>query len=200
MKHLPAGLLLVVLGVFVWSAIRPHDYGTWAAEVLPVIVVVPLLIATRDRFPLTPLLYGLIAVHACILMVGAHYTYAQVPLGDLMRDVLGTARNPYDRLGHLAQGFVPAIAIRELLLRTSPLGRGGWLASLVVFSCLGISACYELIEWAAALVSGSSAEAFLGTQGDVWDAQADMLCAGIGAILALVTMSRLHDRELTRMR
>ena len=178
------------------SGIHPVERGTWWLEVAPVIVAVPLLWLTRERFPLTPLVYVLVTVHAMILMLGGHYTYANVPLGFWLQDLLDFARNPYDRLGHFAQGFVPAIVAREILLRCTPLTRGGWLFFIVVCICLAISACYEFIEWWAALIGGGSAEAFLGTQGDVWDTQWDMFLATIGAITSLLLLSRLHDREL----
>ncbi|MBL9089473.1 MAG: DUF2238 domain-containing protein [Planctomycetia bacterium] len=165
-------------------------------EVAPVLVGLPLLVRTRRTFPLTTLAYVLLTVHAVILVVGGHYTYARVPLGDWARDAFGLARNPYDRLGHVAQGFVPAIVAREVLLRTSPLRRGGWLFTLVTALCLAISAVYELLEWATAVIAGGGAVEFLGTQGDVWDAQADMACAWVGATAALVLLGRVHDRQL----
>jgi putative membrane protein len=169
---------------------------TWVLEVFPVIVAVPLLIATRRRFPLTMLAYALIAVHAIILMIGGRYTYAEVPLFNWIRDAFHLARNHYDRLGHFAQGFVPAIVAREVLLRRTPLRRGGWLFFLVTCVCLAISAVYELIEWSAAASSGSAADAFLGTQGDPWDTQKDMLLAGFGAIVSQLTLARAHDRQI----
>ena len=152
------------------------------------------------RFPLTPLLCVALAVHACVLALGGHYTYAEVPLGFWVRDALGLARNHYDRLGHLAQGFVPALLARELLLRTSPLRPGRWLFALVSLSILGVSACYELIEWWTALALGQGADAFLGTQGDPWDTQWDMFLALCGAVLAQLTLSGLHDRQLAALR
>jgi putative membrane protein len=199
MTRLPAALLILVLAVLGWSAVHPHDWPTWSAEVFPVLIALPLLVATHKKFPLTPLLYILIALHACILIVGGHYTYALTPVGDWMRDVLHTQRNPYDRLGHFVQGFVPALIIRELLIRTSPLRWGKWMAAIIFFACMGISAIYELIEWAAAEIEGAGAIAFLGTQGDVWDTQKDMAMAGIGAIACLLTMTRLHDRQLKKL-
>ena len=191
-----AALLAGVLGVLLWSGWSPKDRMTWVLEVFPVIGAVPLLIATRRRFPLTTLAYSLIAVHAVILMVGGRYTYAEVPLFDWIRDAFHLARNDYDRVGHFAQGFVPAIVAREVLLRKSPLKRGGWLFFLVTCVCLAISAVYELVEWSAAASSGSAADAFLGTQGDPWDTQKDMLLAGIGAIAAQLTLARAHDRQI----
>jgi putative membrane protein len=192
-------LLLAGAAVFIWSGIRPHDRTTWWLEVFPVILAVPVLIATRKRFPLTPLAYRLIFLHAVILMLGGHYTYARVPLGFWAQELLGFARNHYDRIGHLAQGFIPAIIAREILLRTSPLRRGKWLFVVVTSICLAVSACYEFIEWWAALIGGGAATDFLGTQGDVWDTQWDMFLALCGALLAQALLSRLHDRQLARL-
>jgi putative membrane protein len=190
-------ILVAVAAVgLVLSGIRPVERVTWWLEVIPVMIAVPLLWATRERFPFTPLVYALVTVHAAILMLGGHYTYAHVPLGFWAQDLFDLARNPYDRLGHFAQGFVPAMVAREILLRRTPLKRGGWLFFIVVCICLAISACYEFVEWWAALIGGGSAEAFLGTQGDVWDTQWDMLLATIGAITSLLLLSRLHDRAL----
>ncbi|MCE3003972.1 MAG: DUF2238 domain-containing protein [Xanthomonadaceae bacterium] len=197
--RLPLALLVGVLLVLVWSGIAPKDRATWWAEVAPVLIGVPILLATFRRHPLTPLLYVLIAIHCVILVVGGRYTYAEVPLGFWMQDWFGFARNHYDRIGHLAQGFVPAILAREVLLRASPLRRGGWLFYLVVCVCLSFSAFYELIEWTAAEAAGQGAEAFLGTQGDEWDAQKDMLLALLGAIAAQLLLSRWHDRQLARV-
>ena len=191
---LAAGVVLLAL-----SAIHPYDMATWWMEVFPIFIAVPILAATYRRFPLTPLVYTLIFIHACILMLGGHYTYARVPLGYWIQQALGSSRNPYDRIGHFAQGFVPAIVTREVLLRRSPLVRGKWLFFLVTCVCLSISASYELIEWAAALLGGSSADAFLGTQGDVWDTQWDMFVALVGAVSAQTLLSRSHDRELERL-
>ena len=190
------GLAAVTVAALVVSGIGPYDRPTWWMEVAPVLLGLPLLVATRRRFPLTTLAYVLLAVHAVILVAGGHYTYARVPLGDWARDAFGLARNPYDRLGHLAQGFVPAIVAREVLLRTSPLRRGGWLFTLVTALCLAISALYELLEWATAVIAGGGAVDFLGTQGDVWDAQADMACAWVGAMVAQGLLARVHDRQL----
>jgi putative membrane protein len=195
--------LRVLLGVgaaaLLVSGIAPHDRLTWLLEVAPILIAVPVLVATARRFPLTPLAYRLIFVHALILMLGGHYTYAEVPLGDWVADALGLARNPYDRLGHLAQGFVPAIVVREILIRRSPLRPGKWLAFLVVCVCLAISAAYELVEWWSALLGGENADAFLGTQGDQWDTQWDMFTALVGAIAALALLSRYHDRQIARL-
>ena len=162
-------VLLVLVGIaLAISAIHPTDRITWWLEVAPIFIIVPVLIYSARRFPLTPLLYVLIAIHALILMVGGHYTYAQVPFGFWLQDLLDFSRNPYDRIGHFAQGFVPAIAAREILLRQTPLRPGGWLFFIVSSICLAVSACYEFIEWLAAVIGGGTAEAFLGTQGDVW--------------------------------
>jgi putative membrane protein len=190
------GAGVVLLGL---SAIHPYEMGTWWMEVFPIFIAVPFLVATYRRFPLTTLVYTLIFVHACILMLGGHYTYARVPLGFWMRDLFHFTRNHYDRIGHLAQGFIPAIIAREILLRQTPLRPGGWLFFLVCCICLAISACYEFVEWWAALIGGSGATEFLGTQGDVWDTQWDMFMALIGSILAQVTLSRTHDGQLSRI-
>jgi putative membrane protein len=195
-RTLPAALLAIVLAGLLVSGIGPADRLTWFLEIAPIVIAVPLLIATSRSFPLTPLVYTLIAIHAVILMVGGHYTYAQVPLGFWIQDWFGFSRNHYDRIGHLMQGFGPAIIARELLLRTSPLRPGKWLFALIVLSVLGISACYEFTEWWAAVIGGDAAGAYLGTQGDVWDTQWDMFMAGCGAIAALTTLDRLHDRQL----
>lgn len=189
-------LLAAVLAVLAWSGIAPKERGTWLMEVAPVLVVLPLLIATRRRFPLTPLLYVLIALHAVVLCVGGHYTYAEVPAGFWFRDLLGLSRNHYDRLGHLFQGFVPALVARELLLRHTPLRPGGWLFTLGISVALAVSALYELVEWLAAVILGQGADAFLGTQGDPWDTQLDMFMALLGAIAAQLLLARLHDRQL----
>ena len=190
--------LLIATGVFlVLSGIAPSDRLTWILEVFPVLVGMPLVVATYRRFPLTGLLYSLLFLHAIILMVGGHYSYAEVPLGFWVRDAFDLARNHYDRLGHFAQGFVPAILAREILARCSPLAGSRWLAFLVVSVCLAFSAFYELIEWWGALIFGDSAEAFLATQGDVWDTQWDMFLALCGALAAQLTLARRHDRELS---
>ncbi len=192
-------LVVIVLAVLLWSGISPHDRFTWWLEVAPVLIGLPLVIATNRRFPLTPLVQVLLAIHAIILMVGGKYTYAEVPAGFWVRDALGLARNHYDRLGHFAQGFVPALLAREILWRRSPLRGSRWLPFLVICICLALSACYEFIEWFAALATGESATAFLGTQGDVWDTQWDMFLALCGAIVALLTLSRVHDRQLAAL-
>jgi putative membrane protein len=195
----PAFLLALGVGLLVLSGIHPKDRYTWILEVAPAIAAAVLLAATYRRFPLTPLAYRLILLHACILMVGGHYTYAEVPLGFWVQRAFGLARNHYDRLGHFAQGFVPAIVAREVLLRKTPLRRGGWTFFLVTCVCLAISAFYELVEWWTAVASGEAANAFLGTQGDPWDTQWDMFFALIGAVTAQLTLSRVHDRELARL-
>ncbi len=190
------GVAAVALGL---SAVRPHSYGTWLLEVLAALIAVPVLVLTYRRFPLTPLAYRLILVHAIILMIGGHWTYAEVPAGDWVRDTLGLDRNPYDRLGHLAQGFVPAVVAREVLLRKLPLRPGAWLFTLVTCVVLAISACWEFFEWWSALIGGAAADDFLGTQGDVWDTQWDMFLALCGAVLSQLLLSRLHDRQLRRL-
>jgi putative membrane protein len=192
-------LVLWLLAGLLLSGIAPLHYGTWLLEVLPAIALLPILWFTRQHFPLTGLLYTLLGLHCLILFVGGHYTYARVPLGFWVRDALDLARNNFDRLGHFAQGFVPAIAARELLLRCTPLQRGGWLFVLVTACCLAISACYEFIEWWSALLLGSGADEFLATQGDIWDTQWDMLCAGIGAVTAQLLLARWHDRQLQQV-
>lgn len=192
-------LLGLVSALLAWSAIGPYDRLTWWLEVAPVLVAAPVLILTARRFPLTTLAYVLIAAHAAVLIVGGHWTYSRVPFGFWLQDLLGFERNPYDRIGHLFQGFVPALLARELLLRTSPLRPGGWLSFLVVSVCLAISVVYELIEWAAALIAGGASIEFLGTQGDVWDTQWDMMLAGVGALLALLLLARIHDRQLAKL-
>lgn len=190
------GIFFLVLG---WSAWNPHDYPTWWLEVLPALVALLVLALTRERFPLTPLVYWLILVHAVILMVGGHYTYAEVPLGDWVMQWTDGSRNNYDKLGHFAQGFVPAMVAREILLRKQVVAHRGWLSPIVVSICLAISAFYELIEWWVALLSGEGAEAFLGTQGYAWDTQSDMFLALAGAVIALLLLSGLHDRQLRKL-
>lgn len=195
----PLVLLIVGAVLLVLSGIGPHDRTTWWLEVAPILIAAPVLILTARRFPLTPLAYRLIFVHALILMLGGHYTYAEVPLGFWIQRVFGFARNHYDRIGHLAQGFVPAIVVREILIRRSPLRPGKWLTFLALCACLAISAVYELVEWWAALLGGEGADAFLGTQGDQWDTQWDMFLALLGAASALLLLSRLHDRQIARL-
>lgn len=194
-KLLIGGLILALL----LSAIRPHDYLTWLLEVLPVLIALPLLVLSWSRFPLTPLLCWLIFFHALVLMIGGHYTYAEVPAGDWLRDTLGWQRNPYDRLGHFMQGFEPAILAREILLRKKAVARGPWLLLFILSVTMAFSALYELIEWSVALLSAQAAESFLGTQGDVWDTQWDMFMCLVGSVSALLLLPRLHDRELARL-
>ena len=192
-------LLVTLLAVLVWSGIGPHDRFTWWLEVAPVLIGVPILIYLFPRFRFTRLVYTLVWVHAVILMVGGHYTYAQVPFGFWLQETFGLARNHYDRIGHFAQGFIPAMLAREVFLRASPLRGSRWLPFLVVCFCLAFSAFYELIEFWTALASGEAATDFLGTQGDVWDTQWDMQLALIGAVTALVTLSGVQDAEPRRM-
>lgn len=200
MRLLPRGEALALLGAgavaLAVSGIGPRDRLTWILEVAPVLIAVPLLLATRRRFPFTPLTYRFIFLHALVLMLGGHYTYAEVPLGAWVQEALDLSRNHYDRLGHLMQGFVPALVAREVLLRLTPLRPGGWLFVLVAATCLAISACYEFIEWWTALIGGGTAEAFLGTQGDVWDTQWDMFLALVGAIASQLLLARAQDRQL----
>jgi len=193
-------LAVVVTALFVALGIDPKaDRGTWAGEVAPVVIALPLLVATYRRFRFTDLAYRLMAVHAVVLLVGGHYTYAEVPLGHWVRDALELSRNHYDRLGHFVQGFVPAIVARELLVRTSPLRPGRWLFAVVTLSVLGISALYEIIEWWSAVLLAGGAVAFLGTQGDVWDPQWDMCLAMTGALAAQLLLGARHDRALARV-
>jgi putative membrane protein len=195
----PLTLLAAGAALLALSAWRPYSMGTWVMEVFPIFIAVPILLVTWRRFPFTGLAYTLIFVHACILMVGGHYTYARVPLGFWMQEALHLSRNHYDRIGHLAQGFVPAIVGREVLIRDTPLRSGGWLFFLVCCVCLAISACYEFIEWWSAVLGGAAATDFLGTQGDVWDTQWDMLMALIGAVAAQVLLARWHDAAIARV-
>lgn len=197
--RLRAILLVLFVAIFAWSMIGPHDWFTWCLEVFPAVIGLALLLATRNRFPLTPLLYVLLFLHAVILVVGGHYTYALVPLGFWMEKAFGFARNHYDRIGHFAQGFVPAIVAREILIRRNVVRGRGWLFSIVVAFCLAISAAYELLEWSVSVMSGSAGDSFLGTQGDIWDTQKDMTLALIGAIVAQIVLGRVHDHQLTSL-
>ncbi len=190
---------IVVLLILLWSGVHPRDRYTWLLEIAPVLIAAPVLLLSYRHFPLTNLVYIGIALHAMILMVGGHYTYAQVPLFNWIRDEFGLSRNHYDRLGHLAQGFFPALIACEVLVRKKILGPGAWLFFIVVCVCLAISASYELIEWAVAELSGDDAVAFLATQGDVWDTQKDMAMALLGSILAQVLLSNFHDRQLEEL-
>ncbi len=191
--------LSIFLAILIWSGINPKDTYTWLLEVLPALIALVLLILTRKSFRLTPLAYQLILVHAVILMIGGHYTYAEVPLFDTIGDLIGSTRNNYDKLGHLAQGFIPALVTREVLIRKQVVSGRGWLNFIIICICLAISAFYELIEWWVALMSDEAAESFLGTQGYVWDTQSDMAFALVGAIAALTLLSRLHDRQLAML-
>jgi len=187
---------VVLIGVFAWSAIDPKDYFTWSLEVAPVVIGVAVMAATWKTFRLTGMLYFLILLHCLVLMVGGHYTYAEVPLFD---GLFGSERNNYDKLGHFMQGFVPAIIAREILIRKNVVNSDRWRNFFIISICLGFSALYELIEWSTAILTGESAEAFLGTQGYVWDTQTDMALALAGAILALALLGRPHDRQLSAL-
>jgi putative membrane protein len=202
-SRLPASvwaLFLAAVAVFIWSGIHPRSRVTWVLEVFPAVLGGAVLALTYRRFRFTPLVYGLVALHAIILCIGGHYTYAEVPPFNWLRDHFHLTRNHYDRVGHFAQGFVPAMIARELLLRRTPLKRGAWLFFLVVCVCMAISAWYELFEWLTAVVSKTGATAFLGTQGDEFDTQKDMACAFVGAMLSLVVMSPLQDRQLRHIK
>jgi putative membrane protein len=190
----------IYLAVLVWSAIEPKDFFIWLLEVFPALIAAGVLLVTRRRFPLTPLLYVLILIHCLILMQGGHYTYAEEPFFNWLKEVFGWPRNNYDKLGHFAQGFVPAMVAREILLRKSVVSGRGWLNFLVVCVALAISAFYELLEWWVAVLSGTAADAFLATQGYVWDTQSDMGFALLGAIAALLLFTKMHDRQLAALR
>jgi len=196
MKTLWLGVFFLVLA---WSAIDPRDYPTWALEVAPAIVGLVMMAFTWNSFRLTSLLYWLILAHCVVLMIGGHYTYAEVPLFDYLKPLFGWERNNYDKLGHFMQGFVPAILAREILIRKAVMTSAPWRNLFVVSLCLAFSAFYELIEWWVAVLTGTASEAFLGTQGYIWDTQSDMLWALLGAIAALVTLTRVHDRQLARL-
>ena len=193
-----AAALGAVLAALVVSGIQPYDRATWWMEVAPVLIAAPILVVTHRRFPLTPLLYALIVVHALVLILGGAHTYARVPLGFWLQDLLALERNPYDRIGHFMQGFVPAMVAREILLRGQFVAGARMVGFLSVCVALAVSAVYELLEWGAALALGQGADEFLGTQGDAWDTQADMFMALVGAVSALLLLSRLHDRQLSR--
>ncbi len=197
--RVPLILLVLLIPVFIWSWFEPYDRLVWWLEASPAIIAIILLGATAHRFRFTDLVYILVALHAVVLLVGAHYTYARMPLFNYISEMLELGRNHYDRLGHVFQGFVPAIVARELLLRTSPLRPGKWLFALIVLSCAGISAVYEIIEWLSAEIGHDGSEDFLGSQGDIWDAQKDMLLCTLGAMAALFLLARRHDRQLARL-
>ncbi len=192
-------MLLSLAGILLWSAIRPRDYFIWLLEILPAILGVGILAAIYRTFRFSTLAYFLMWSHAIVLIVGGHYTYAEMPLFNWIRDAFHLARNNYDKLGHFAQGFVPAIIAREVLLRKSPLKGSRWLPFLVVSVCVALSAFYELIEWWVSLATGTAADAFLGTQGYVWDTQSDMFYCLMGVTLALLLLSRAHDRSIDRL-
>ncbi len=192
-------LTVLILAALAVSGIGPFDRLTWVLEIAPILIGLPLLYRSRDTFPLTPLLYRLLFLHALILMAGGHYSYARVPAGDWVRDFFHLARNPYDRLGHFAQGFIPAILAREILLRRTPLKPGGWLFFLTVCVCLAFSAFYELTEWLSAVILGQGADDFLGTQGDPWDTQWDMFMALVGSISAQLLLASVHQRQLAQL-
>jgi putative membrane protein len=193
-------LLLAALAVLVISGIEPYDRLTWWMEVMPVLIALPVLVFTRRIFPLTPLLYGLLFFHGLVLMLGGHYTYSRVPLGYWLQDWFDFARNHYDRIGHLTQGFVPAILVREILIRLTPLKPGGWLFFLVCCVVLAVSATYEFVEWWASLIYGAEADSFLATQGDIWDTQWDMLLALVGCLVSQLLLTDWHNRQLNRLR
>ena len=196
----PLVLLTIVLAFLVWSGIAPHDTRlTWVLETLPVMIAVPVMLLTYRRFPLTSLTYTLVAVHAMILMLGGHYSYAKVPLGFWMEDWFGWTRNNYDKIGHFMQGFAPAIYVREIVVRTSPLKPGKWLGFMSIAVPLAFSALYEIIEWLASLSNPTDTEAFLGTQGYIWDTQTDMFLCLIGSVVAVSLLTRLHNKCLQRV-
>jgi putative membrane protein len=199
-KKYPLVLLLIVLAFWVWSGISPHDTRlTWVLETLPFMIALPIMLLTSKRFPLTNLTYTLIAIHATILMLGAHYSYAKVPLGFWMEDWFGWTRNNYDKIGHFMQGFAPAIYVREIVTRTSPLKPGKWLNFMSIAVPLAFSALYEIIEWLASLSNPTDTEAFLGTQGYIWDTQSDMFWCLIGSVVALILLAKLHNKVLSRI-
>lgn len=195
MKIIWLGIFLLV---FIWSAIHPADYFTWFLEVIPALIGLVALALTYPKFKFTTLAYTLILIHCIILMIGGHYTYAHVPLFDWLKDIFDLQRNNYDKVGHFAQGFIPAIISREILIRKNIIHGEKWLSFFVVCFCLALSAFYELIEWWVAISTGESAEAFLGTQGDIWDTQSDMALALLGSVCALLFLSRFHDREIKK--
>lgn len=195
-----AAWLCVFFVTLIWSAIDPRDYPTWLLEVAPALIGLAIMAYTYNSFRLTPLLYGLILAHCVVLMVGGHYTYAEVPLFDHLKPVFGWERNNYDKLGHFMQGFVPAILAREILIRKAVVASAGWRNLFIISICLAFSAFYEMLEWWVAIATGTASEAFLGTQGYIWDTQSDMAMALLGAVVALLTLARLHDRQLTAVK
>jgi len=199
MKYLISLLAFVSL-VFIWSVINPKEYFTWMLEVFPGVTGIGILLFTYKKFRFTNLVYTLIAIHCCILFVGGHYTYAEVPFFDWIRDTFHHSRNNYDKVGHLAQGFVPALIIREILLRNEVINKKAWISFIIVSICMAISVTYEFIEWLVSILTGESGDSFLGTQGYIWDTQSDMLYATIGAILALLLFSKLQDKQLKSIR
>jgi putative membrane protein len=198
MKY-PSILLTLFVVVFIWSGIQPKEMFTWVLEVFPAIVGAVILILTRKSFPFTPLVYTLIFIHACILCVGGHYTYAEVPAFDWLKEAFHHSRNNYDKVGHFAQGFVPALIIREIFIRKEVVTKSSWLNFIVVSICMAISAAYELLEWFVSLFSGEAGDSFLGTQGYVWDTQSDMLYATIGAITALILLSSVQNKQIKQL-
>lgn len=191
-------LLFLHFVLLIWSAINPKEYFTWFLEVLPAVLGVSILVFTFKKFRFTELVYILIFFHCVILIVGGHYTYAEVPFFDWVREVFDQSRNNYDKLGHFAQGFVPAMIARELLIRKEVVLNKSWMPFIIVCIALAISAVYELLEWAVAAMSGEDGDSFLGTQGYVWDTQSDMLFATIGVVTALITLSGIHNKQLSR--
>lgn len=191
--------LAITFLVFVWSAVNPHDYFTWFLEVVPALLALAILVATYKRFRFTDFIYILICFHAMILMVGGHYTYAEMPAGNWLRDFFGLARNHYDRLGHFAQGFIPALIANELVIRKNIISRRGWRHFFIIFTILGFSAFYEFFEWWMALLTGDAATAFLGTQGDVWDTQWDMFMCFTGSIIAILGFAGFHEKKLMKI-
>ncbi len=192
-------LLLIFILVLIWSAINPHDYFTWFLEIFPALIAFVILLLTYKNFKFTDIAYTLILIHCIILCVGGKYTYAEVPLFDWIKEHFNQSRNNYDKVGHIAQGFVPAIIIREIFIRKQIVKKGNWLFVITLFFCVGISAMYELLEWLVAELSGEGADAFLGTQGYAWDTQSDMLCAMVGAITSLLLLSRWHNTQIARL-
>jgi len=191
--------IIIFCAILIWSGINPHDYFTWFLEVIPALIGVFVLWKTEKSFPLTVLVYNLILIHMIILMIGGHYTYAEVPLFNTIKDIFELGRNNYDKIGHLAQGFVPAMIAREIFIRKKIITSKPWENFLIITFCLGFSAFYELIEWWVAIASGESAEAFLGTQGYIWDTQSDMGLALLGAIIALISLSKIHNKQLNKI-